>query len=303
MSKAMTLAKLAHAIALGGGTGRHGSYKSWIRIRRKLSSPVSNLHALRVPQFTRALNLLSGLEHSTANVLLWLGCKEIREQYPLWPFPHHHPLLGTDREIDRQRRPLPGLLAISSKAGIDHGVYPGTKIPFVASIDFAVTIGEWHSERLVLYSCKPYDLLQNAPNRHRMLERIDMERLYAKEAQASHVLIDGRLFSEVLRSQLDWLRPLQEELDFKIEKNSLQRYAEALMRVGDDRSLNDAKTYAAKQAAVHDQELGDAYFRASAWLGLIDIDLHKEIRSWLPLQRDHANSKQQLREQLLGRML
>nr|WP_315428135.1 hypothetical protein [uncultured Albidiferax sp.] len=296
----MTLAKLARQMALGDGAGRHNLYRPWIRIRRKLSSPVSNLQVFAVPQYTRALHLLSGLEKSTANVLAWLGCREIREQFPLWPFPHHHPLIGTNREIDRQRRPVRGLLSICRAADIDHGVYPGSKIPFVATIDFLVTLGEWHSERLVLCSCKPHELLQSAPNRQRMHERIDMERLYAQEVEASHVLIDGRLFPEVLYSQLDWLRPLKEDFDFKVEKSLLQRYSEALMRVADDRPLRDAKTHAANHTSLHEPEVQETYFRAAAWMGLIDIDLSRQIRPWVPLERDRGNVKRRMRQQLLG---
>ncbi|MFZ4288017.1 hypothetical protein [Variovorax sp. HJSM1_2] len=300
MSKVMTLDKLAAQMALGYGTGRHDLYKPWIRIRRKLSSPVSNIKVLRVPRYTRGLHLLSGLETATANVLAWLGCGEIREQFPLWPYPHFHPLNGTNREIDRQRRLGRGMLSICREADIDHGVYPGSKIPFVATIDFAVTLGEWHSERLVLLSCKPYELLQSAPNRHRMQERIQMERLYAQAVEAVHVLVDGRLFSEVLISQLDWIRPLKEEFDSQIQNSVLQKYAEALMRVASDLSLSDAKTYAANQVAIRDHEFQEAYFRASAWLGLIDIDLSREIRFGRPLERDQTHFKKRMQQQLLG---
>jgi hypothetical protein len=299
-SGAMTTEKLARAISSGAGAGRHEAYRSWIRIRRRLSSPVSNLQALRVPQYRRALQLLSGLEHSTADALLWLGAKEVREQFPLWPFPHLHPLVGTQREIDRQRSSVPGLLAICREANIRHGVYPGSKIPFVATIDFAVTMGEWDAERLVMCSCKPYEILTKAKNRIRIHERIQMECLYAQAIGATHVLIDGTQFSEVLRRQLDWARPLKEEMDVQIEHARLHKYAEALMRVADDRSLEDAKSHSVVQAGIQGDELTEAYFRASAWLGLIDIDLSHEIEVWKPLRRDRHGFKQQLRQKLLG---
>jgi hypothetical protein len=300
MSALMTREKLARSICEGYGAGRHDAYRSWIRIRRKLSSPVSNLQALRVPQYTRALQLLSGLEHNAADVLLWLGCREVREQFPLWPVPHNHPLCGTNRELDRKLNPVRGLLAMCRDGGIDHGVYPGTKIPFIATIDFAITVGSWDRERLVLWSCKPRHLLDKAKNRARMHERIEMERLYAREISATHIIIDGELFPAELKAQLDWLRPLKEEVDCHVQQGLLREYSQALMFVAEDRSLAEAKAYAAARINVLGHELAEAYFRASAWYGLIDIDLSAELEFWKPLRRDVCGFKNRLRHQLLG---
>jgi hypothetical protein len=299
ISRAMTVERLAKAISQGYGSGRYEDYKSWIRIRRKLSSPVSNLHAMRVPMYDRSLQLLSGLEHKASNVLLWLGCREVREQFPLWPDAHDHPLMGCHREIDARRRPVKGLLEICREAGIKHGFYPGTRIPFVATIDFAITLGTWDTERMVFWSCKPRELLDSAPNRKRMHERIEMEILYAKSVGARHVVIDGTQFPDRLSAQLDWLRPLKEEIDFAVNKVLLGIYATSLMQVADGRSLMEAKKCAARAVKI-DGELAEAYFRAAAWQGLIDIDLGHEIQVWKPLRRDHKNLKSRLRATLLG---
>lgn len=72
MAAVMTEARLAQLRRDGCGTGRDEGYKAWIRIRRKLSSPVSNLHSMTNPMYRRSLNLLSGLEFSAANIALWL---------------------------------------------------------------------------------------------------------------------------------------------------------------------------------------------------------------------------------------
>lgn len=298
ISRAMTVERLARAISQGYGSGRYEEYKAWIRIRRKLSSPVSNLHAMRVPMYERSLQLLSGLEQKASNVLLWLGCREVREQYPLWPEAHDHPLMGCQREIDARRRPVKGLLEICTEAGIKHGVYPGTRIPFVATIDFAITLGAWDTERMVFWSCKPREVLDSAPNRQRMHERIEMEVLYAKSVGARHVLIDGTQFPDRLVAQLDWLRPLKEEIDVVVDKTVLGAYAASLMSVADDRSLVNAKGYAARMVKI-DGDLAEAYFRAAAWQGLIDIDLAHEIQVWKPLRRDHGKLKSRLRALLL----
>jgi hypothetical protein len=187
----ITEQKLSKHIKAGSGQGRDERYSSWIRVRRKLSSPVSNLFSLFVPTHARALQLLSGLEYSAATAAAWLGVSEIREQSPAWPESHQHPGSGRHPDLDRQLEPVKGLLQIAKEAGIDHGVYPGTRIPFVATIDFTLTMGPWHQGRLVHWSCKPRELLDSAPNRQRMAERIAMESLYSKEVGSLHKVFDG----------------------------------------------------------------------------------------------------------------
>lgn len=130
MSVVMTAEKLSNLIRLGLGSGRDDYYKSWIRIRRRVSSPISNLYSLANPLHTRPLQLLSGLEFQAANTALWLSCGEIREQHPLWPWEHRHPKSGRNGQLDSRLGKVTGLLEIAKDAGIDHGVYPGTHIPF-----------------------------------------------------------------------------------------------------------------------------------------------------------------------------
>lgn len=130
MASVMTQEKLAALLRRGVGCGRDDDYKPWIRVRRRLSSPVSNLYSLPNPLHARALQLLSGLEFQAANVALWFSCAEIREQHPLWPWAHAHPKCGRHAQLDSRLGMVKGLLEIAKDAGIDHGVYPGTHLPF-----------------------------------------------------------------------------------------------------------------------------------------------------------------------------
>jgi hypothetical protein len=62
MATVMTEVRLAQLRRDQCGMGRDEGYKSWIRVRRKLSSPVSNQHAMINPLYLRSFQLLSGLE-------------------------------------------------------------------------------------------------------------------------------------------------------------------------------------------------------------------------------------------------
>lgn len=298
MAGVMTEKKLAKAIAAGCGSGRDERYQSWIRVRRNLHSPVSNLHSLCVPLYDRPLQLLSGLEFAAANVALWLGADEVREQHPVWPLAHDHPAKGRHPDLDRRLGRVPGLLEIAKQAGIDHGVYPGTKIPFVATIDLTLSTPPWHRPPLIHWSCKPKELLQSAPNRFRMHERIQLERLYSTIVGGMHVLIDGTQFTKTLIENLDWLRPLRSELQ-SFCKARLQDFGGYLMETSETDSLSQAVNHAGRLVGL-ESDHANCHFRAVAWLGIIDIDLSCPIVMSHLLKKDSRGLKQRLQRELLG---
>lgn len=298
MAGVMTEKKLAKAIAAGLGAGRDERYQSWIRIRRNLHSPVSNLYSLGVPLYERQLQLLSGLEYGAANVALWLGAREVREQHPLWPDAHDHPAKGRHPDLDRRLGQVPGLLDLAKQAGIDHGVYPGTRIPFVATIDFTLSIPPWHTPPLIHWSCKPKELLDSAPNRARMHERIQLEQLYSAAVGAKHVLVDGTRFTSTLVANLDWLRPLRSELQI-LCTTRLKDFGGRLMDIAENYSLAHAVDRAGGLVGLSVDQ-ANRYFRAATWLGIVDVDLASDIVMSKPLKRDLKGLKQRLQRELLG---
>lgn len=294
----MTEKKLAKAIEAGCGSGRDERYQSWIRVRRNLHSPVSNLHALCVPMYDRPLQLLSGLEFAAANVALWLGADEVREQHPVWPSTHDHPAKGRHPDLDRRLGLVPGLLEIAKHAGIDHGVYPGTKIPFVATLDLTLSTPPWHRPPLIHWSCKPRNLLESAPNRIRMQERIHLERLYSVVVGGKHVLIDGTQFTKTLIANLDWLRPLRSEF-LALCHARLKDFGGYLMEAAETDSLGQAVNHAGRMVGL-DSVRANSHFRAAAWLGVIDIDLSSQLVMSRQLKRDSIGLKLRLQRELLG---
>lgn len=297
MQGLMTQSRLDALIAEGYGSGRDENYKSWIRVRRRLSSPVSNLHRLTSPKYVRPLHLLSGLEFGAVNVALWLGCSEVREQHPFWPEDHPHPSTGRNAARDHRFPFAPGLLSLAKTAGIKHGVYPGTRIPFVATIDFTLSLGvEW--DRIVHWSCKPRSLLETAPNRERMLECIHLETLYSEAVDAKHVVIDGTDFTGHLIGNLDWFRPLRSEWNDLDLNARLGDFTSHFMSVADD-TVNLAMDYAAEKMRIP-KEISHSLFRMGAWNGFIDIDAFEPVILSRPLRKDALQRKQQLSRKLLG---
>jgi hypothetical protein len=133
--KGMTYEKLRERILIGHGMGHGSGYLPWLTLRRKNPSPISNQVPSWMPPLGRAAHYFSRGEYHTALLLLWLGVKDLREQFPLWPLPHPHPLDGVQETADVVRPWAPGLLDIAREANIDHGHEIGTHLPYVASLD------------------------------------------------------------------------------------------------------------------------------------------------------------------------
>lgn len=114
-----------------------------------------------------------------------------------------------------------------------------------------------------------------------------------------HVVIDGTQFPGQLTSNLDWLRPLRSEIRNRLCRKRLDDYAKQLMAHASCGTLEDAKAHAQRRARIP-RGLAENYFRAAAWLSLIDIDLAKPVVFSLPLQRDLTGIRKHLARELLG---
>jgi hypothetical protein len=165
MTQTMNRTKLAAYIRAGYGSGRGDAYKPWLRIRRRMSSPVSKQVFCNLTLRSTNHHLLSGLEYKTALLNSWLGPKELRECLPLWPESHPHPQSGLHTSTEKRLDPSPGLLEIARDAGIEHGVFPGTRIPYVATNDLAFWVPTEVPliNQLVFVSCKPMEESNHPP--------------------------------------------------------------------------------------------------------------------------------------------
>lgn len=142
-AKAPKLHHLTTAIHEGYGQGRGDNYRTFLPVRKGRSSKVSFQHLVHLPVRRPNVHLMSKLEYRIALQACWLQPLELREGLPLWPFAHPHPNRGWSPELDARLTRMPGLYDLACEAGIDHGVYVGTKLPYVATTDlvFLVRVG------------------------------------------------------------------------------------------------------------------------------------------------------------------
>lgn len=293
---AMSASRLFKLIDGGWGSGVGEQYCPWIRVRRLLTSKVSHVHAAHCPLYRhRQLQLLSDEEDYAMRLATWLGAIEVREQFPLWPDAHENPRGGWHPERDRSLRDAPGLLEIAKEAGIDHGRFAGTSIPYVATTDLLLRVGIPPDDKLVLWQCKPKGELKVT----RVRERIELEVRYARAIGALHRVIHKDVVPLRVHANLKWLQPLRSEVDGFGCSTQLRDFASEFMERSKSDPIHQCRREAAAAVRIPAQ-MGDNFFRMAAWGGLIDIDLAQPVLMTRQLRRDPNQLHTSLRRRLIG---
>lgn len=292
-----SMKKLAAAIQEGRGTGTADAYKPWIQVTRRTSSPYSNLSVVPVPHLTRLTHYLSRGERQFALFLWWLGAIDVREQYPLWPWEHLHPVmqLGAASEA----RFHPGIRAVAQEAGIQLRNYPGLDVPWIMSMDLLVTVPPQMSpSRLIGISCKPEDILNSGSPSDRELERLELDRRYCLHANIPHHVAHPEQLPKVLVKQLHWLSPIESYAALaELTKTPQYRiYVERLRETGYDRPAWIASREAGKHVGWS-SVLEQRAMKVALWYQHVDVDVSRPVITTRPFSlggiayRDHAQKQ------------
>ena len=290
------------AIERGYGQGLGERYRPWITIRRGLVSPRSNIGVYCTAIHARPLHLLSRLEHTAAILAGWLGAREAREGFPMWPNEHLHPDAASPEAPPAVARAVvPGLLDIARDAGIKHGNYPGTKIPYIATADFLLRSPAGRKSALVLVPVKPYSAIhERSRTQVRTLERLELQRRYANAIGARYIEYTEATCSPLLLSQLEWFSPTHSQLRNLGHREELHRFSEHFVSVQRDLSIHDAKGVAGQRSGIADSRMCQRLFLLGAWLGLINIDFEHHVVMTERARIDTEGKKERLAEHLFG---
>lgn len=290
------LDKVISAIRAGAGQGRGDAYQPWIRIRRNFSSPVSHQVLESVGINARNHHFLSTLEFKTGLLTSYLGLShELREGLPLWPYEHPHPDADLSLTAIQPKR-APGLLDIAHAAGIKHGCYVGTKVPYIASIDLLHTLTLGNKRLLLGISCKP---AQKVLDSERVRERLELERLYCESIGALHVIEYGLDFDETLIKHLSDYKPFTSQIRAYRGRQQLTDFAGYFEEHADEIPIREAVSVARTKVGL-DAEMGFLFLRLAMWLHLVDIDLAQALKMGSPARRGSSRVLEQLRARYLG---
>lgn len=196
-------------VSEGRGFGHGEDYRAWIQLRRWNASPVSVQTFGRLPPFQRSPSFLSRSEWLLALVFSWVGC-HVREQLPLWPWAHMHPLYGRVPAQDGSLPRSSGTRELCRRAGIEHGTFLGTNFPYIWTIDLCATLAWLPAEQqtCALVSVKPLngelytgdiDPIARGP------EKLEVERRYALELALPYFVADRSIYPGALLGNMEWL--------------------------------------------------------------------------------------------------
>jgi len=298
--KPMTWAKLFEIVASGAGQGHGDDYRPFLEVTRSRSSPCSNLGGKFLPGQARKFHSLSATEWSVALLLTFLGAEDVREQFPLWPMPHPHPLFGHPEYGTLDLPPTRGMLTIAEAADIVHGNFVGSDVPNVVTLDLMATIRKNGKPVVSLVSCKPRNLMEKARPSDRMPSRLMLEKLYADEIGVHFALADQKIFNTKFETNLKRFAPTrptlrefydQDDLLCQVEKNvngAISQYTkrEVEHRVASDVGLEVSRARRAIYLLI--------------WRRRIDINLCEAPNESRPFPTGGAAINQELQRQLLG---
>ena len=207
----ITMPRIAEWLREGVGQGHGEDYRPlpFLEIRRWNPSAISNQVWDWLPPFIRHGHFWCRSEWYLALLFTWVGAR-VREQYPLWPWRHPHPAYGMDQDIDATLPWSSGIIQICRDAGIDHGFFVGTRIPYIWSLDLllALTWVQEPTSGTLLVSVKPQPierhLMPDPIDRH--LEKLEIERRYAVEIRSPYLIATATQFPGPLLGQLEWLK-------------------------------------------------------------------------------------------------
>lgn len=279
----MTQRKLTALIRAGYGQGHFHRYKSWLRVTKRDYSPGSFVGHLPAPESARLQHPRAIAERGTMQLAKWLGAADVRDAYPAWPWPHEHAGVGLPGFDSAPRQS--GLLAIAAKHGLDHGCYPGTDIPYVATIDVLTT---WHTEsggyRLIALENKPFDVVHDPNPLLRPKERLELVRRYCVEARVPHVIVHAEKLPLEFSANVDMLQPLlaPKPLADMLSSRIYSEVVGSLQDKGTEKSPNEILDDLRDRHGHGDAVLTSAFYLA-LWRQDVDHDLRKPFRPWEPL--------------------
>ncbi len=297
-SRRMTWKKLTDLIRQGYGQGHQAHYKPWLHITRGVSSPISNIGLLPATDLGRTHHYLSTAEKTTILLLKWLGAHDVREQFPVWPWPHITPRYGLPGHADPIK--LIGLEEIAASLGIDHGRFFGTDIPYVATLDVLST---WRSEdgshQLFAHECKPASALDD-PKGRRVHERLRLTGHYCELARIPRVIFHAEQLPENLATNLDALAPRlsRSAIDQVRSSSSYRKLVEAIDQDRNIRTPAEVLTRMSSRIKLSDREMR-GMLHLAIWSQDLDHDLTIPLELHSPLIAGGKHMKEALRRQVL----
>lgn len=284
----------------GRGQGHGDRYQPWLWIRRKNTSSKGNQVTDSLPGYRRASHFLARVEWHVGLLCLYLGARDVREQFPLWPVAHPHPLNDLFLMSGLVRPQHRGLLDIAREAGIEHGSEVGfPDVPYVATLDLAVTLAVGQAVRLVGVSLKPLGDVLEAEPLDRMLERLELERRYFAESGDRYVIADQSLLGRYTGGNLETFSAAQQLPAHLSCLTLVNDFSAHLVEVAKQATISEAINHVGGEMRLASFD-ANLLWRHAVWTRRVGVDITKPIELGRPLVCDNGIMAHALATALFG---
>lgn len=302
----ITTTRLANWLKAGRGQGIGKDYQPWIQVSRQDHASIGQSNILPNPFIGRQHHLLSKLERAMLILNMAQPCIiDIREQYPLWPYPHPSPaseicdlILSAPADL---RQSSKGTLELANQLGIPHARFVGLKVPYIYTTDqlltirlpnqhpflVAVSIKYWNDLRGDLDAGKSNTLKIRA--RKTKFRKLRLEREYWHSLEIPWLLVTDRLIQKQVYQNLEWAfsGAIQRFTDNDIF--ALEHFLAAWNAVEwDGRCIDQIRAICT--ALSIDTGRGTRLLKFAIMRGLISADLTQPIHLQLPFPHGEIKS-------------
>lgn len=256
----------------GRGQGHGLDFMPWLQITRRGMPKNSTLILAPLPGLGRHGHFLSRNEWELAVFLIWLGVADLREQYPLWPWSHPHPLYDHPDCQGLVTKSSRGTLAIASDLGIRHPLYPGKGMAYIMTTDLLVTVRSSWRTSLCAFAVKSADDLQNDKLAERAAEKLHIEKQWAAELNIPWRVLSNHEIPETLRHNLKSLVSCA-DIPSEFPQDACERFAEYLKdNLSADHVLGEILHAAQQKSGLTDTQVSSV-FRHMLWHRQLPIDI------------------------------
>lgn len=293
---------LRERLRAGRGQGYDDDFLPWMWVRRKNVSGKGNQVVDPLPGRRRASHFFARVEWHVALLCIYLGAIDVREQYPLWPWPHQSPLKGYLPAAGQKLSNSRGLLQLARDIGIDHGWEVGSDAPYVASLDIAATTKLRSGYVVSGIALKPHELILTDEPAERVVERLTLERLYLHELGWRHAVADRSVLGDYAAGNLEYF---SSGARIPPRLNSAALLTEFRHRLVDAGSVTTISTGIDRAGAALDLSPFDAslLWRHLVWTRRIDIDITLPLEQGMPLQIGGRSIADAISRELFGEVL
>ncbi|MBN3756235.1 hypothetical protein G3N95_25070 [Paraburkholderia sp. Tr-20389] len=265
---------LMELIDRGVGQGHLDEYTPFWQVVRGNATRFGLQSTGPLPGYRRASSFQQRPLRHAAILALWIGARDARESYPLWPFAHPHPLSGWPfgKPVTFTCR---GLLDIIDGKNERQHIHRRANTGSVPIVNLMLTCGPREAPHCIMMSCRS---LGDNPDARARASDTDVRycRRYADANSIPYTEFDPHCVARPLMDNLLVCSYAVNAVRRDIAPDTLYRVEAELLLQLERETIVDAVRRTASKLGVHERHVWTV-FTYMQWTQSIDIDLRYRI--------------------------